>query len=212
MIASPFRLDTCSNALAAWTAGQQHDDISDDERRRAFSIWLRSDRLSSARSADGQTVDRKRKSANFSMNDRKSVVAETESERLLKEIGGLLMEDSEYPLEPTLLYAQLDRNMVAESIFKELGNQFLFRWPMNERLSYALLELWEAQDGQDRWSEMEYVLRDGQFDVAYFHPDEIDPQEDVIERSERALQRHFGEKPIVYPPLPTDDDLQNYGL
>lgn len=139
-------------------------------------------------------------------------MAETETENLLNEIGGLLMEDDEYPSEPTLLYAQLDYNMVGESIFKELGNQLLFRWPMNQRLPYALLELWEAQDGQGRWSELEYVLRDGQFDIGYLYPDEIDPAEDVIERRKRALRRHFGEKPIVYPPLPTDEELQTYGL
>lgn len=139
-------------------------------------------------------------------------MAETESEKLLAEIGGLLMEDDEYPSEPTLLYAQLDHNMTGQSIFKELGNQLLFRWPVNERLTYALLELWEAQDGQGRWSELEYVLRDGNFEVAYFYPDEINFQEDVIERRERALRRHFGEKPIVYPPLDLEDEAQNYDL
>lgn len=139
-------------------------------------------------------------------------MVETESERLLNEIGRLLMEDSDYPSEPTLLYAQLDHNMIGESIFKELGNQLLYRWPTNERLPYALLELWEAQDERDRWSELEYVLRDGLFEVAYFYPDEIDFQEDVIERRERALRRHFGEKPIVYPPLLLEDETQNFEL
>lgn len=137
-------------------------------------------------------------------------MAETESERLLNEIGRLLMEDGDYPSEPTLLYAQLDHNMIGESIFKELGNQLLYRWPINERLPYALLEFWEAQDGCDRWSELEYVLRENMFEVAYFYPDEIDLQEDVIERRERALRRHFGEKPIVYPPLPLEDETQSY--
>lgn len=56
-------------------------------------------------------------------------MTESESERLLDEIGRLLMEDDEYPSEPTLLYAQLDHNMIGESIFKELGNQLLYRWP-----------------------------------------------------------------------------------
>lgn len=135
----------------------------------------------------------------------------TESERLLDEIGVLLMDDSEYPSEPTLLYAELDHDVVGQSIFKELGNQLLFRWPYNQRLPDALLELWEAQEGQERWSELEYVLRDGRFDVAYFYPDEIDPEEDVTERRERALLRHFGEKPIAYPPLPMEDELKSHG-
>lgn len=102
--------------------------------------------------------------------------------------------------------------MVGESIFKDLGYHFLFRWPLNERLSYALLELWEAQEEHDRWSELEYVLCDGKFEVAYFYPDEIDPEEDVIERRERSLQRHFGDKPIAYPPLLSEDEDPGFDL
>ena len=128
------------------------------------------------------------------------------SEHLLLEIGQLLMEDEEYPSQPTLLYAQLAENMIGESIFKELADHFLYRWPVNERLPYALLELWEAQEGDERWTEMEYVLRDDRFEVAYIYPDEIDPDEDVVERRERSLLQHFGKKSIVYPPFPPDDD------
>lgn len=139
-------------------------------------------------------------------------MASDSSEQLLNEIGQLLMADKEYPLEPTLLYAQLYHDMVGESFFKELGNHFLFRWPVNRRLNYALLELWGAQEGNYWWAEMEYVLRDGRFEVAYFYPDEIDPEEDVLERRQRSLLRHFDEKPIVYPPLPLDDDVSAYDM
>ncbi|MFS0771575.1 hypothetical protein [Sphingomonas sp. 1P08PE] len=74
------------------------------------------------------TVDGSKKARNLPIKERRSTVAESESENLLNEIGRLLMEDDEYPSEPTLLYAQLDYNVVGESIFKELGNQFLYRW------------------------------------------------------------------------------------
>lgn len=139
-------------------------------------------------------------------------MADDEAEKLLNEIGQLLTKDREYPFEPTLLYAQLDRNMVGESIFKELGNQILYRWPVIEGLPYALLDLWEAQEGDDPWAEMEYVFRNGKFEVAYIYPDEIDPDEDVVERRARAVRRHFGEKPIVYPPWPPEDDVPGYDL
>lgn len=68
-------------------------------------------------------------------------MANDEMEQLLNEIGQLLTEDREYPFEPTLLYTQLDHNMVGESIFKELGNQVLYYWPVSRRLPYALLDL-----------------------------------------------------------------------
>lgn len=134
-------------------------------------------------------------------------MANDKSEALLIEIGRLLAKDHEYPFEPTLLYAQLDRNMVGESIFKELGNQILYRWPVIEGLPFALLDLWELQEGDDRWGELEYLVRDGKFEVAYIYPDEINPEEDVVERCARSVERHFGHKPIIYPPLPTDDDV-----
>ena len=146
------------------------------------------------------------------MKDRREAVADDEAEHLLNEIGQSLMKDREYPFEHTLLCAQLNHNMIGESIFKELGNQILYRWPVNERLPYALLELWESQDGDDRWSEIEYVLRDGKFEVAYIYPDEIDSEDDFMERRERSVRRHLGEKPIVYPPLPLDDDYPDYDL
>jgi hypothetical protein len=41
--------------------------------------------------------------------------------------------------------------------------------------------------------------------VTYFYPDEIDPDEEWMERRERVVRHHFGEKPIVYPPLLAED-------
>ncbi len=64
----------------------------------------------------------KRKANNFPMNDRRSAIAESESEKLLAGIGGLLMADDHYPSELTLLYAQVDRNVTGQPIFKDLGN------------------------------------------------------------------------------------------
>jgi hypothetical protein len=139
-------------------------------------------------------------------------VANDETERLLLEIGNLLAEDREYPLDGTLLYARLDRNMVGPSIFKDRGRDVLYRDPDLDRLGDALLDLWEAQDSDDRWAEMEYVIRDGKFDVTYTYPDEIDPDEMWNDRTVRVVSRHFGDKPIVYPPWPPDDSFPDYEL
>lgn len=139
-------------------------------------------------------------------------MANDETERLLVEIGHLLAEDREYPLDGTLLYARLDRNMVAPSVFKHLGNQILFRWPDLDRLGDALLDLWEAQSTNDRWVEIEYVIRNNNFDVTYVYPDDIDPEEDPMERRDRVVRHYFGEKPIVYPPWPPEDNAMDFEL
>lgn len=129
-----------------------------------------------------------------------------ETERLLNKIGELLAEDTEYPLDGTLLHAELDRNFVAPSIFKDRGNHILYRDPDLDRLGDALLDLWEADAPANRWAEIEYVIRDGKFDVAFTYPEEIDPEEEPLDRRKRIVARHFGAKPILYPPPPDDDD------
>lgn len=137
-------------------------------------------------------------------------MATDNSERLLNEIGQLLVADGEYAREPTLLYAQLDHNMIGESIFNELGNQLLYRLPVNERLPYALLELWRRRRAMigGRKSSMCSAAVRGRL----HYPDEIDPEEDILERRERSLLRHFGGKPIVYPPLPPEDDTSHHDV
>lgn len=139
-------------------------------------------------------------------------MANDESERLLVEIGQLLAEDTEYPLNGTLLYARLAHWSVTLAIFKERGNLVLYRWPDLDSIGDPLLELWEAQDTDDRWAEIEYVIKDGTFEVTYTFPEEIDPDEDTFVRRDRIVHRHFGDKPIVYPPLPLDDDVPKYDL
>ena len=141
-------------------------------------------------------------------------MASDETERLLNEIGQLLAEDTEYPLDGTLLYAQLASNMVAPAIFKNRGNHVLYRWPDLNRLGGALLDLWEAREPGKRWAEIEYLIRGGKFEASFTYPEEIDPEEDHFERRKRIVKRHFGDKPIVYPPWPPpdDDDFQTFEI
>ena len=126
------------------------------------------------------------------------------SERLLDQIGRLLAEDLEYPLDPTLLYADVQMDAVGASIFKNLGNHILYRrdvW----RFCDPLLDLWEQADPKRRWQEIEYVIQGGKFEVTYTYPDQIDPDEEPFARRDRIIKRHFGDKPIVYPPWSDDD-------
>ena len=127
-----------------------------------------------------------------------------ETERLLNEIGQLLAEDTHYPLDGTLLHAELDRMFVAPSIFKDLGDHILYREPDLDRLGDALLDLWEAQESDKRWAEIEYVIRDDTFHASFIYPEEIDPEEEPFDRLDRIVARHFGKKKIVYPPPPSD--------
>lgn len=131
-------------------------------------------------------------------------------ERMLNEIGQLLAQDRAYPLDGTLLYAELADNLVRPSIFKDRGQNVLYRDPDLDRLGSVLLDLWYAEDPHKRWTEIEYVVRGREFDVSFTYADEIDPEEEPLDRRDRIVAKHFGTKPIVYPPPP--DDAMDFKL
>ena len=134
-----------------------------------------------------------------------------EATRILNETGNMLAQDSEYPLDGTLLYAEVGDNWVSAAIFKLRKNDILCRWPSSD-LTDPLLDLWELEDPDKRWAEMEYVIRDGKFTVTYTYAEDIDPNEDDFHRRDRIVWRHFGQLPIVYPPWPEDDDGTTFEL
>jgi hypothetical protein len=123
--------------------------------------------------------------------------------RLLDEIGQLIAEDRSDRTNDTLLHAELDKNYVAASIFDDQGDHIEYR-EGDLRLSYALLELWEAQEPDKRWAEIEYLLRDNKFLASFTYPDEIASGQNPIDRRDRIVAKHFGKKKIVYPPPPSD--------
>ncbi len=122
----------------------------------------------------------------------------------LEDIVAILADDGEYPLDGTLLHATLDHNSVSPSIFKDRGDHILYRHPDLDVIGDPLLDLWEGQEGEPRWTDMELLIRDGRFEVRYTFADAIDLETSSIDRRTRIVRSYFGDKPIVYPPW--DDD------
>jgi hypothetical protein len=129
------------------------------------------------------------------------------TEDLLNKIGQLLAEDEEYPLDGTLLHARVQRNSVGPSIFKDRGDHILYRDPDLDRLGDALLDLWEAQEGAERWEELQYFVKDGRFEVVFVYPEELDPEEMSMDRRDKVVKQYFGDKPVVYPDWDDDDSF-----
>src|SRR5689334_20502470 len=107
----------------------------------------------------------------FQTNGRRPRMTKDKTAQLLNEIGQLLAEDRAYPLDDTLLYAEVGSGYVAPSIFKDRGDHILYRNPDLDRLGGVLLDLWEAQNSDKRWRELEYVIRDGNFHASFNYPD-----------------------------------------
>ena len=129
------------------------------------------------------------------------------TEELLGLIGQLLAEDTEYPLDGTLLHAEVGRGYVGPSIFKDRGNYIQYRDPDLDRLGDALLDLWDVQPRGRRWAELEYLVRDGRFEVIFVYPEEIDKDERPLDRRRRIVEKYFGRKPIAYPDWNGGEDV-----
>lgn len=128
---------------------------------------------------------------------------------LLNLIGNALAEDAKYPLEGTLLYIEIDWDMLGQSIFKDGGDEIVFRWNAGD-LEEPVRQLWEGEPKHKRWSEMEYFISGGKFEVRFIYEEEIDKNEDFGDRRDRAVRRYMGDKPIFYPPLPDEGDTQRF--
>ena len=137
-------------------------------------------------------------------------MANDKTDRLLNQIGQILADDKEYPLDETLLYAKVRDGFCSPAIFKSRGNHIVYRDPDLNTICDPLMSLWDEAEPGKQWAEMEYLIRDGRFTLTYTYPEEIDPKEDSFERRDRIVARHFGDKPTVYPPW--DDDVQQFEL
>ena len=128
-------------------------------------------------------------------------MANNKTTDLLTEIGQILAEDDQYPINGTLLYAEVEAGSVGQVIFKDRPNHIMYRKFNPDRLMDALLELWELVEPGKRWAEIEYVIENGQFRATYIYPDMIFPGTYSIARQDGIARKYFGEKPILYPPL-----------
>ena len=120
--------------------------------------------------------------------------------RRLAGVGSALLRSKPHAFTPTLLVAEVEDMRAAASIYKVVAGQTVYVFPDNGALLLdRLLYLWAAWEPDDRWWTIEYLLRDGAFDVAYRRSDRHNPEGDDAARR-AAVERAFGNQPVRYPP------------
>lgn len=124
--------------------------------------------------------------------------------RLFNQIGVELVDIVGGDPDGIFLYVEIGEGWISPNIFKDDGNQIRYL-DDNETLSDLLWEAWYAESdegGIKRWSIMEYEIKQGKVDISFRFPDEVNVETISMERRQAALRARFGDKPVVYPPMP----------
>jgi hypothetical protein len=122
---------------------------------------------------------------------------------LLAEIGGELADIVGGEPDGVYLYVEAGPGWIGPSLFKDEGDVVRY-YRGSARLSELLLDFWNVEEPEKRWAVMEYGIRGTKFDAAFQFPEEIDPEETEMDRRPRALQRRYGDKPVIFPPWPRE--------
>lgn len=102
------------------------------------------------------------------------------------------------------LYVEVGDGWVGPSLFRDEGNAVRY-FDATFELSDLIGNAWEAEapdNAAKRWSVMEYEVHGTQFDAHFKFPDEVNVEKYHASRRESALHARFGDKPVIYPPLP----------
>lgn len=123
-------------------------------------------------------------------------------ESLYQDIGAEALAAAPDLQGALLVYAEVEDGAIAASLFYEKGSgrTVTFRDCPEalEDLLYELWLAWRATPGQAPWAAIDYVVRDGSFNIALTYPDQQDPDEGLPERRPRVIQKYFGNAKVDY--------------
>jgi hypothetical protein len=123
---------------------------------------------------------------------------------LMNDIGRALAEIVGGDPNGVFLYVEIGDRWISYSIFKNEAEVVRYYDDDNSDLQSLLWDAWYAEpEGKNlRWSVLEYDVKDNRFNVSYKYPDEVDVEVVDEERREAALKARYGDKPVIYPPIP----------
>jgi len=125
--------------------------------------------------------------------------------RLFNQIGVELVDIVGGDPDGIFLYVEIGEGWISPNIFKDEGAQIRYFDEDDEMLSDLIWEAWYTESdegGIKRWSIMEYEIKDGKVDISFRFPDEVNVETISMERRQAALRARFGDKPVLYPPMP----------
>jgi len=101
------------------------------------------------------------------------------------------------------IYIEVFEGVIGASIFRDEGNSVRY-FDYDQDFIAAVEDAWYAQEPGKRWSVMEYEVTGNRFDASFAYPEEVDVESFDVDRREIALQKRYGDKPRIYPPISKD--------
>jgi len=101
------------------------------------------------------------------------------------------------------IYIEVEDASVFGAVFMDEGAVVRY-YDSSSELCDLAREAWEASERKKskRWIVMEYEVKGAQFDAQFRYREELDPEDYSSDRRRVALKKRYGEKPIIYPPMP----------
>ena len=101
------------------------------------------------------------------------------------------------------LYAEVEEGSVVASVFMDEGDVVRYYDPTQE-LFKLIRQAWDASelDEAKRWVVMEYAVRGTKFDASFKYRSELVRGDYVTDRRRAVLIARYGDKPVIYPPMP----------
>jgi nitrogen regulatory protein PII-like uncharacterized protein len=133
-----------------------------------------------------------------------AVLVMTEQEekvgKILTALGQHLEEILGGDPNDTFLYAEVDDEGYEVAIFHDEGDKVVYH-DADEELFDEIIKLWETALDHEKWSVLEYDVSGDRFNSNFVYADQLDPEEDNIERRARLVRARYGDREIVYPSL-----------
>lgn len=100
----------------------------------------------------------------------------------------------------SFLYAEVDEEGYEVAIFHDHGDKITY-YDADDELFDEVINLWDSALDHEKWAVLEYDVRGDQFYSNFTYADQLDPEEDSVERRQRLVNARYGDKPVIYPTL-----------
>jgi hypothetical protein len=105
-----------------------------------------------------------------------------------------------------------DPQICSWSVFEDEGERLRYvdlSYDELDTFCEEVFDIWKAQPQTHQWQTLEALLEGDEIKLHFFYADKPLGNDEDFPPREPIIQKYFGDKPIVYPPLPHlgPDDL-----